>query len=126
MKLKALIFSSLLFSTVSQAAFSDLAVLTAENDIRERVGYLFDVDAVKAMEGTEQIKKKLDKVVKSGLRANKSCLLIKNDFEKDQNAQIVEEVRIGKWTKTGTSVEELRGLNSMMADYVGARCMQVK
>lgn len=126
MKIKALILASLLFSTVSQAAFSDLAVLNAQAKLQQRIEYLFDIEGVKAIQAADKTARALDKVVKEGVRQNMTCLLIKNTFEKDQNAVSAEEVRAGKWTKTGTTVEELQGLNSLMADYIGARCMQVK
>lgn len=123
---RLIIAASILFSVSANAAFSDLAVMRAENDIRNRLEYMLNVDTVEAYSALAKLKTGLDKEVKSGVRANKSCLVIQRDFLKEENSLIEADYAAGIFNAAGVSVKELKALNAAMAEYVGARCMQVK
>ena len=123
---RLIIAASLLFSVSANAAFSDLAVLSAENDIRERAEFLFGMDTMQAYETTNKIKKNLDNVVKVGIRANMSCLLMKREYLRLRNEATAGEFKKGTYAKYEVTIEEVQGFNELKAAYVGARCMQVK
>ena len=118
----ALIFASAGSQAGAMSPFYEASVQHAKLQIMDRLAYLMEGDEVKAMEGADHASRMLDKVVRSGIRANKSCLFIKSEFVTEQNELAENDVVKRK----KVSIEEAKSFNSLLGDYIAAKCLSVK